>query len=73
LLELFNNLCYYRKIYDQIFPPISCKEYKEHLVYTNEDYEEEFQWPSKQYTLTLQEVKKIKDHLSPIDDHASGM
>jgi hypothetical protein len=73
LLELFNNLCYYRKIYEQIFPPISYKDYKEHLVYTNEDYNEEFQWPSKKYTLTFQEVKKIKDHLSATDDFASGM
>ncbi|GET63857.1 transposase domain-containing protein [Rhizophagus irregularis DAOM 181602=DAOM 197198] len=73
LLELFNNLCYFRKFYDQIFPSIPCKEYKEHLVYTNQNYEEEFQWPSKTYTLTFQEVKKIKDHLSVIDNRASGM
>ncbi|GBC47879.2 transposase domain-containing protein [Rhizophagus irregularis DAOM 181602=DAOM 197198] len=73
LLELFNNLCYFRKFYDQIFPPISDKKYKEHLVYTNENYEEEFQWPSKPYTLTFQEVKKIKDHLCVIDDRASEM
>ncbi|CAG8761433.1 16541_t:CDS:2, partial [Rhizophagus irregularis] len=61
------------KFYDQIFPPISDKKYKEHLVYTNENYEEEFQWPSKPYTLTFQEVKKIKDHLCVIDDRASEM
>ena len=73
LLELFNNLRYYRKIYEQIFPPISYKEYKEHVVYSNQDYEEEFQWPSKQYTLEFQEIKKIKDHLSIIDDFASDM
>ncbi|GET52716.1 transposase domain-containing protein [Rhizophagus irregularis DAOM 181602=DAOM 197198] len=73
LLELFNNLCYFRKFYDQIFPPISDKKYKKHLVYTNENYEEEFQWPSKPYTLTFQEVKKIKDHLCVIDDRASEM
>ncbi|PKK57505.1 hypothetical protein RhiirC2_825665, partial [Rhizophagus irregularis] len=34
---------------------------------------EEFQWPSKTYTLTFQEVKKIKDHLFVIDNRASGM
>jgi hypothetical protein len=73
LLELFNNLQYYRKIYEQIFPPISCKEYKEHLVYTNQNYEEEFQWPSKKYTLNISEVKKIKNHLSVIEDIAVGM
>jgi hypothetical protein len=73
LLELFNNLYYYRKIHEQIFPPISCKEYKEHIVYSNQDYEEEFQWPSKQYTLEFQEIKKIKNYLSIIDDFASEM
>jgi hypothetical protein len=73
LLELFNNLRYYRKVYEQIFPPIPCKEYKEHLVYSNQDYEEEFHWPSKPYTLKLQEIKKIKDHLSTIDGFALGM
>jgi len=74
LLELFNNLYYYRKIHEQIFPSsISCKEYKEHLVYTNQNYEEEFQWPSKPYTLNISEVKKIKHHLSVIEDVAVEM
>ena len=57
LLELFNNLYYYRKIYDQIFPSISCKEYKEHLVYINQDYKEEFLWPSKNIRLIYQKLK----------------
>ena len=73
LLELFNNLYYYRKIHEQIFPHISNKEYKEHMVYTNQDYEEEFQWPSKMYTLNNSEVKKIKNHLSIIDNVAVEM
>ena len=73
LLELFNNLYYYRKIHEQIFPPIACKEYKEHLVYTNKNYEEEFQWPSKPYILNISEIKKIKHHLSVIEDVAVKM
>ena len=73
LLELFNNLYYYRRIHEQIFPPISCKEYKEHLVYINQNYEEEFLWPSKKYTLNFSEIKKIKNHLTVIDDVAVKM
>jgi len=68
LLELFNNLHYYRRIYEQIFPHIPHKEYKEHLVYTNENYNEEFQWPSEEYILNNSEIKKIKNHLLAIDD-----
>ncbi|EXX65559.1 hypothetical protein RirG_132090 [Rhizophagus irregularis DAOM 197198w] len=33
----------YKNLTNNIFPSIPCKEYKEHLVYTNENYEEEFQ------------------------------
>jgi hypothetical protein len=70
LLELFNNLYYYKRIHEQIFPSIPCKEYKEHLVYTNNNYREEFQWPSTSYTLNISEIKKIKNHLSAIEDVA---
>jgi len=73
LLELFNNLYYYRRIHEQIFPPIPCKEYKKHLVYTNENYREEFQWPSIPYVLNISEIKKIKNHLSVVDDVAVTM
>src|SRR5690348_15342464 len=30
LLELFNNLHFYKKIHVQVFPPLPHKEYKEH-------------------------------------------
>lgn len=73
LLELFNNLCYYRRIHEQVFPPIPCKEYKNHLVYSNENYEEEFQWPSTMYDLKRSEIKEIKNHLSVIDNEAVEM
>jgi len=73
LLELYNSLYYYRKIHEQIFSPIPHKEYKEHLVYTNQNYEEEFQWPSKPYILNISEIKKIKNHLSVINDVALRM
>lgn len=73
LLELFNNLCYYRKIHEQVFSPIPCKEYKNHLVYSNENYEEEFQWPSTIFDLNRSEIKKIKNHLSVIDDEVVKM
>jgi hypothetical protein len=73
LLELFNNLHYYKRIHEKIFPPIPCKEYEEHLVYTNENYGGEFQWPSEPYTLNISEVKKIKNHLSVIEDAAMRM
>ncbi len=46
----------------------SYKEYKESLVYTNQNYDEEFQWPSKLYTLNISEIKKIKHHFSVIED-----
>ena len=71
--KLFNNLYYYRRIHEQIFPPIPCKEYKKHLVYTNENYEEEFQWPSKPYVLNASEIKKIKNHLSVVENEAMEM
>ncbi len=67
------RLYYYRKIHEQIFSPIPHKEYKEHLVYTNQNYEEEFQWPSKPYILNISEIKKIKNHLSVINDVALRM
>lgn len=73
LLELFNNLCYYRRIHEQIFPPKPRKEYKNHLVFSNENYEEEFQWPSKTYDLKKSEIKEIKNHLSVIDNKAAEM
>jgi hypothetical protein len=71
LLELFNNLHHYKKIHEQIFPPILCKEYENHLVFTNDNYEEEFQWPSKPYDLKMSEIKEIKNHLSVIDSKAA--
>jgi len=40
------------------------KEYKEHLVYSNQYYEEEFYWPSKPYILNVLEIKKIREHFS---------
>lgn len=73
LLELFNNLYYYRKIHEQIFPPIPRKEYENHLVYSNENYEEEFQWPSKLYDLKKSEIREIKNHLSVIDNKVAEM
>lgn len=73
LLELFNNLQYYQKIHEQIFPPTPCKQYEEHLVYSNQDYEEEFYWPSKVHILDASELKKIKNHLSVVDDLAAGL
>lgn len=73
LLELINHLHYYRQYHEQIFPPIFRKEYKDHLVYTNENYEEEFQWPSESYVLNFSEIRKIKDHLSVIENTAIRM
>src|ERR1044072_2302364 len=70
LLELFNNLHFYKEIHKQIFPPLPHKEYKEHLVYTNQYYDEELQWPSKPYNLNISEVKKIKDHFSTTENIA---
>ena len=72
LLELFNNLQYYRRIHEQIFPSIPSKQYEKHLVYSNQDYEEEFYWPSKVHILNTSELKKIKNHLSVVDDLAAG-
>ena len=73
LLELINHIHYYKKYHEQIFLPTPCKEYKDHLVYTNENYEEEFQWPSKPYVLNASEIKKIKNHLSVVENEAMEM
>ena len=73
LLELFNNVKFYQRIHEKIFPPTPCKEYEKHLVYSNEDYEEEFYWPSKVHTLDNSELKKIKNHLSVADDLTEEM
>ena len=72
LLELFNNLHFYKNFYEQVFPSLPCKDYRENLVNTNQNYNEEFQWPSKQYTLNVSEIKKLRHHFSVTED-ISGM
>ncbi|GBC03982.1 hypothetical protein RclHR1_05430012 [Rhizophagus clarus] len=62
-----------RKIHEQIFLPIPRKEYKNHLVYSNENYDKEFQWPSKTYDLKKSEINEIKSYLSVIDNKAAEM
>ncbi|GES92519.1 transposase domain-containing protein [Rhizophagus clarus] len=42
-------------------------------VYSNENYDKEFQWPSKTYDLKKSEIKEIKSHLSVIDNKAAEM
>jgi hypothetical protein len=70
LLELFNYLPYRQEIYKQIFPPQHPKQYAQHLIYSNEDYLEEFYFPTKNYNLSQSELKKIKENLSTSYDIA---
>lgn len=64
-IELFNYLHYYQEIYQQIFlsKPLS-KQYAHHLVYTNEDYLEEFHFPSKKHVLLESQLRKIRENIS---------
>src|SRR6185369_4193594 len=72
LLELFNDLRFLKDIHERVFPPTSSKEYKRHLVYSNEYYEGELSWPSQPYTLNASEVKRIKNHFSSTEN-VTGM
>jgi len=68
LLELFNDLCFFKDVYEHVFPSTPPKEYKEHLVYSNEDYEGELSWPSQPYIFNDSEIKKIKNHFSATEN-----
>ena len=72
LLELFNDLRFFKDIHERVFPPTPAKKYKKHLVYSNEDYEGELSWPSEPYTLNASEIKKIKNHFSATEN-VTGM
>ncbi|CAG8651845.1 15201_t:CDS:2, partial [Rhizophagus irregularis] len=70
-LKLFNHLSYRREIYNQIFPSQPPKRHaQQHLIYSDEYYLEEFYFPSKDYTLSPSELKKIKENLSTSYDIA---
>ena len=68
-MESFNYLCYHQEIYQQIFlskPPL--KQYAQHLVFTNEDYLEEFYFPSKKHVLLESQLRKIRENISTTYD-----
>ena len=62
LNERFNHLKYKTKIYEQIFSQKEEKEWPTHRVFSSSLYEEfELYSPSKKYTLSTTELKKLKE------------
>ena len=62
LNERFNHLKYKTKIYEQIFSQKEEKEWPTHRVFSSTLYEEfELYSPSKKYTLSTTELKKLKE------------
>ena len=69
LNERFNHLKYKTKIYEQIFSQKEEKEWPTHRVFSLTLYEEfELYSPSKKYTLSTTELKKLKEIYSAIYD-----
>lgn len=69
LYERFNLLKYNREICEHIFPQEEEKKYPPHIVFASSLYEEyELYSPSKKYTLTQVELKKLKETYSAIND-----
>ena len=69
LNERFNHLKYKTKIYEQIFSQKEKKEWPTHRVFSSSLYEEfELYSPSKKYTLSTTELKKLKETYSAIYD-----
>ena len=67
LYERFNILKYNKNIYEYIFPQDEEKKWPSHIVFASSLYEEyELYSPSKKYTLTSAEFKKLKETYSAI-------
>jgi hypothetical protein len=63
LMESFNYLSYHQEIYQQIFlSKPHPKQYAQHLIFTNEDYLEEFYFPSKKHVLLESQLRKIREN-----------
>src|SRR6185369_13694638 len=61
LHECFNHLKF-SSDYSDIFPtPQNSKEYSEKMVYTLDNTNKEFWWPSQEYSLVKTEIRKIKE------------
>jgi hypothetical protein len=69
LYERFNLLKYNKEVCKHIFPQKEEKEWPSHIVFASPLYEEyEIYSPSKKYTLTQAELKKLKETYSAIYD-----
>ena len=69
LNERFNHLKYKTKFYENIFPQKEEKEWPTHKVFSSSLYEEfEVYSPSKKYTLSNTELKKLRETYSAIYD-----
>ena len=70
LNERFNLLKYKTEFYEYIFPKEKEKEWALHRVFTSSLYDDEYEFysPSKKYTLTSAELKKLKETYSAIYD-----
>ena len=63
--ELFNNLRFYQDTYTKIFPfQRQDKDFKDHLVFSQPETNEEFYFPMEKYQLNQVELKKLKEHFS---------
>ena len=61
LMKLINYLSYR---YPTFLPKLPSKKYANHLVYSNEYYQEEFYFPTEKHILSQSQLKKIKENLS---------
>jgi hypothetical protein len=69
LYERFNLLKYNKEVCKYIFPQKEEKEWPSHIVFASPLYEEyQIYSPSKKYTLTQAELKKLKETYSAIYD-----
>lgn len=69
LYERFNLLKYNKEVCKYIFPQKEEKKWPSHIVFASPLYKEyEIYSPSKQYTLTQAELKKLKETYSAIYD-----
>jgi hypothetical protein len=70
LNERFNHLKYKTTFYEYIFPQKKEKEWPSYKVFSSSLYDDEFEFysPSKKYTLSITELKKLKETYSAIYD-----
>ncbi len=66
LLERFNHLHFIPFFNDKLNNQ-QVQHWKENMVYSNEDYEEEFYWPTQKYTISQNELQKLKIYFNSLN------